>query len=198
MSRPVTRMAPICLALWLAMAAGALAMDGVHVNVAELGNGIYSVRGSFTVQAPAPTVWRVLTDYDQLGSFVPSVKSSIVKKPAPNTIVVAQESTTQFLAISKTMRVLLQLQEEPHERIDFADIGLQDFEHFAGSWMLQPADDGIRVDYMANAKPRIYLPFWGGSIMHDMVKGQLTHLKKEMLRRPTASADHSKSDRRAS
>lgn len=188
MKRPIAQLTGIFLGVLLATAPAAIANDGVLVNVVEPGKGAYEVKGSFVVPAQASLVWKVLTDYDQLGAFIPSVKSNIVSKPAPDTVMVAQESTTRFMAIPKTMRVLLQLQEAPQSRIDFADVAQNDFEHFKGSWKIEQTPEGTRVEYVASAKPRIYLPVWGGSLMHDMVKGQLTHLKKEILRRP-ATAD---------
>jgi carbon monoxide dehydrogenase subunit G len=181
--------ASICLGVLLAMAPAARANDGITVNVTEEGNGVFVVKGSFTVPSGAGTVWEVLTDYDKLGSYVPSVKSSIVKQLSPDAMLVSQESTARFMAITKTMRVLLQTQEAPRNRIFFTDVGLKDFEHFIGNWTIERDAQGTRIDYVASAKPRIYLPIWGGSIMHDMVKGQLTSLKKEILRRPATADD---------
>jgi carbon monoxide dehydrogenase subunit G len=179
------------LGLWVATAPAAFADDGIKVQVAEEGHGVFVVRGSFTVPAGSTTVWTVLTDYDKLGSYVPSVKSSVVKHVSSDTMLVAQESSARFMAISKTMRVLLQLQVAPQSRIFFTDVGLQDFEHFTGSWTLERTAMGTRVDYVASAKPRIYLPIWGGSVMHGVVKDQLTSLKREILRRPATADDSS-------
>lgn len=189
MKRPLALLSGILLGLAIATAPAAIADDGVKVNVVEEGNGVFVVKGSFSVSAGTAPVWKVLTDYDQLGSFVPSVKSSIVKPLGPDAMLVAQESTARFMGISKTMKVLLQTQEAPQSRIFFTDVGLKDFEHFIGSWTVETTAQGSRVDYVASAKPRIYLPVWGGSIMHDMVKGQLTHLKKEILRRQSVVDD---------
>jgi carbon monoxide dehydrogenase subunit G len=182
--------------LWVAVAPAAIANDGVSVHVAEEGNGVFIVKGSFSVPSGASgAVWPVLTDYDKLGSYVPSVKSSVVKQLGPDAMLVSQESTARFMAINKTMRVLLQTQEAPQSKIHFTDVGLKDFEHFIGNWTIEHNALGTRVDYVASAKPRIYLPIWGGSIMHDMVKGQLTNLKKEILRRPATASNSPRHDK---
>lgn len=190
MKRPFMTVATtICLGALLATAPVARANDGVSVKVIEEGNGVFVVRGSFTVPTGSEPVWDVLTDYDKLGTYVPSVKSSVVKQLSPDAMLVAQESTARFMAVSKTMRVLLQTQQAPRSKIFFTDVGLKDFEHFIGNWTIETDAQGTRIDYVASAKPRIYLPIWGGSIMHDMVKGQLTNLKKEILRRPPTASD---------
>lgn len=192
MKRPIAFLTAMILGLGLAIAPTAIADDGVKVKVVEEGNGVFLVKGSFTVPSGLSDVaWEVLTDYDKLGSFVPSVKSSVVKQLGPDAVLVSQESTARFMAVSKTMRVLLQTQEAPQTKIHFTDVGLNDFEHFIGNWALERTPQGTRVEYVASAKPRIYLPIWGGSIMHDMVKGQLTSLKKEILRRPAAAVGSS-------
>ena len=198
MFRPLALLTGLALGLWIAVSPVAIADDGIKVNVAEEGNGVFIVKGSFTVPAGASAIaWEVLTDYDKLGTFVPSVKSSIVKPLGPDAMLVSQESTARFMGISKTMRVLLQTQEAPQSKIHFTDVGLKDFEHFIGNWTLLQTPLGTRVEYVASAKPRIYLPVWGGSIMHEMVKGQLTSLKKEILRRPATANDSSESGKPA-
>lgn len=198
MKSPFALLTGFVLGLLVAVAPAALANDGVTVNVAEEGNGVFIVKGSFTVPAGASSVaWEVLTDYDKLGAYVPSVKSSVIKQLGPDAMLVSQESTARFMGISKTMRVLLQTQEAPQSKIHFTDVGLKDFEHFIGNWTVEHLAQGTRVDYVASAKPRIYLPIWGGSIMHEMVKGQLTNLRKEIMRRPATASDSARIDKTA-
>lgn len=158
--------------------------DTVMVNVVEEGKGVYTLRGSFTVPAESSTVWKVLTDYGQLGDFIPSVRSSILKKEGTDSILVSQETTSWFLAIPKKTRVVLQVQEDPGSRIDFVDVAQQDFEHFKGRWQVERTALGTRVEYEASAKPKIYLPVWGRSIGLDMVKSLMRDLRKEIIRRP--------------
>lgn len=159
--------------------------DNVTVNVVEEGRGVYTLKGSFTVpNESSSSVWKVLTGYAQMGDFMPSVRTSIVKKEGSDSILVCQETTSWFLAIPKKTRVLLQVQEEPGTRIDFTDVAQHDFEHFKGSWQVESTAGGTRVAYEANAKPKIYLPVWGKSIGLDMVRSMMRDLRKEILRRP--------------
>ncbi len=183
-NRALTYASGLLVATILTAAPAAAQDDNVTVNVVEEGRGVYTLRGSFTVPAETPNVWRVLTDYGQMGDFIPSVRTSVVKKEGTDSILVCQESTSYFLAIPKKMRVLLQVQEDPYNRINFVDVAQHDFDHFKGSWQVEKTAAGTRVEYEANAKPKIYLPVWGKSIGLDMVKGLMRDLRKEIMRRP--------------
>lgn len=185
-NRALTYTSGLLLAMMVATApAQSQPEDNVAVNVVEEGRGVYTLKGSFTVPTGTSSVWKVLTDYGQLGEFIPSVRSSIVKKEGSESILVSQETTSYFLTIPKKTRVLLQVQEDPGSRIDFTDVAQQDFEHFKGSWQVEKTAAGTRVEYEANAKPKIYLPIWGKSVGLDMVRGLMRDLRKEILRRPS-------------
>ncbi|MBO9540727.1 SRPBCC family protein [bacterium] len=155
-------------------------------QVAEDGRGVYTVKGSFTVAAPPSLAWSVLSGYDQLGERIPSMRSSVIKRSGPTSALVAQESTVYVLAFPKRLKVLLQVDEEPERRIDFEDTAREDFEVYYGSWQLEKIPGGTRVDYVANARPRMNVPFFGKSFFLDTVKGLLGDLRREMLRRATA------------
>lgn len=161
--------------------------SSVQVSVAERESGLYIVTGSFVVPAAGADAWKVLANYDQLGSYIPSMKSSIVKRGIPG-LFVAQETTAYFLSIPRTTRVVLQIDEEAGSEISFTDVALEDFELFKGSWKLKSRDGYTQVSYDASAKPKINLPFWGKSIFTGTVRSLLTDLRNEILRRKTAVA----------
>lgn len=184
-NRALTYASGLLMALMVAIApAHSQPDDTVMVNVVEEGRGVYTLKGTFTVPAEATSVWKVLTDYGQMGEFIPSVRTSVLKKEGTDSILVSQETTSYFLSIPKKTRVVLQVQEEPTNRIEFVDVAQQDFEHFKGSWQVERTATGTRVEYEANAKPKIYLPVWGRSIGLDMVRGLMRDLRKEIMRRP--------------
>ncbi|HEY9898215.1 MAG TPA: SRPBCC family protein [Pantanalinema sp.] len=160
--------------------------DSPTAQVAEDGRGVYTVKGSFTVAAPPALAWSVLSDYDQLGERIPSMRSSVVKRSGPTSALVAQESTVYVLAFPKRLRVMLQVTEDPERRIDFEDVAREDFEVYQGAWQLEKTPGGTRVDYVASARPRINVPFFGKSLFLDTVKGLLGDLRREMMRRAMA------------
>lgn len=160
--------------------------EGPIAQVAEDGRGAYTVKGSFTVAAPPALAWSVLSDYDQLGDHIPTMRSSVVKRSGAGTALVAQESTVYVLSFPKRLRVLLQVTEEPERRIVFEDVGREDFESYRGVWQLERTPGGTRVDYEASARPRITVPFLGKTLFLETVRGLLGDLRREMLRRVTA------------
>lgn len=163
--------------------------ERVMAEISDDGKGVYTVRAFFAVPTSASTAWTVLTDYGQLGSFVPGVRSSVIRKIGCNGTLVAQESTTWILTIPKRTRVLLQVQEDLiAHRIEFVDVSLEDFELYKGTWQLVKSDSGTRIEYEASVKPRFMPIIWGRAIFLDTVRGLLRDLRKEIVRRQSASA----------
>lgn len=167
--------------LALAAATGAAA-SAVAVRVEEA-RGVYTVQGGFSVSAPDDRVWRVLTDYSRLGNFIPTVRSSTLRRTGPRSVLVAQDTTTTFLAVSRTTRVVLQIDETPFQRLDFTDVSGRDFALYRGAWKIERAGGETRVGYTATAKPRFIPPLVGASLMQDAVTRLLEDLRTEVLRR---------------
>lgn len=168
-----------------AMPAGAAATadDGLAVSVAEAGRGAYRVTGAFSVAAPPSVVWAVLTDYDRLGLFIPSMRSQLIRREGADVAFVAQATTTRVMAVSATTRVLLRLEEHPPARIAFADVSGRDFTRYEGAWGITAGAAGTRVDYAAIAEPRFVPPLVGKAIMEGTVRELLRDLRREVMRR---------------
>jgi carbon monoxide dehydrogenase subunit G len=177
----------IGLAAVLALSPAAVAgdRDAVTVDVVDRG-GVFSVTGHFTVAAPDERTWRVLTDYDRFGAFIPTMRSNTVERTGPRSALVEQETTTTFLAFSKTNRVVLKVDEEPYKQLRFTDVSGRDFEVYRGAWRLTSRAGETRVDYQADAKPRFMPPTIGPSIMTRTVRSLLEDLRNEVLRRQAA------------
>jgi hypothetical protein len=179
----------VCLlvSLFATTPARAASDDGVAVSVAEQGNGAFQVSGTFSVSADLGCVWRVLTDYDQFGNFLPAMHSRIIRRSSSTVMLVEQESTTWCLGIPKKTHVVLQVQEAPPNRIEFADVSLKDFESYKGSWSLAKGAGEVRVSYEANTRPRFVPPICGKAIVADTVHSLLHEVRLEMLRRHSAN-----------
>lgn len=171
------------LLIAVSVPSGALADDGVSVSVQDAGNGAYAVAGSFSVSAEDACVWAVLTDYDGLGGFIPGVRSAVVKREGAHVALVAQDTTTTFLAVRNVSHVVLRVEEEPYRRIAFTDTANKDFDGFKGAWRLEHAGAEVRVSYEASAKPRFMPPLVGPAIFRTSVAGLLSDLKQEVVRR---------------
>lgn len=172
------------LAAWSALAPGAIAMgpDGVDVEVAEASGG-FAVHGRFRVAAGPALAWRVLTDYDGLGRFVPGMRSRLLERSGPRTALVDQETTVAFLGIRRSQRVLLRLDESPNHRLGFDDVAHGDFASYHGAWTLEAGPEGTEVRYEAAARPVWVPPLVGAPVLTGTVETLLGALRREMVRR---------------
>ena len=177
------------LALLLALPAGAGAEEAAPAAPtveADVKDGIYRVRGHFEVPVSKEVAREVLTDYEALPGFTPSVRKSLVRLRRPDFVYVEQEAVETALFVSRTLRVLLVVREEG-DRITFRDISQRDFLLYDGAWTLEAVPGGCRVTYALAANPKGPAP---GFIAAPVFKGSgermLGQLRAEMVRRAAA------------
>lgn len=172
----------------LFLAPGASFAAEVTVSLKMPGPRAYAVDGSFSVVAASSTAWEVLTDYEHLGSFVPDLKSSVVRERRPGRVLLDQEAVGRFLLFARSVRVLLEVIEEPMSRLSFRDVLGRDFETYGGRWTLLAGPDGFtRVSYRLEAVPKISAP---GVVTRAALKRAarrlLDQVRQETLRRERA------------
>ena len=160
-----------------------------RVSVAGVGNGAYRIEGSFRVDAAQPVIWAVLTDYDNLSSFVSSMRSSFAARPESGRLFVTQEAVGRAGPFSRALHVVLDVTEEPPGRIEFHDVCGASFRSYAGAWAIDPDGNGVRVTYTLQARPRSSLPFFARSILASNARGLLEQVRLEMLRRGRVAAE---------
>jgi carbon monoxide dehydrogenase subunit G len=152
-------------------------------------SGVYALEGGFEVNADGHVVWQVLTDYDGLPHFVPSVRSSMAKKLADGGLLVEQDFEGKAWIFSRDMRVSLAVNEQPERGIVFRDTALGDFEIYQGSWELQKSAGGTRVIYRLRAQLRDAAPDF---IARGAFKGSAVQLlgllRDEIVRRDRSSS----------
>ena len=192
--------------VWAAAAAAALALSATllaaegtplapeeaapRVSVTGAGKGAYRIEGSFRVDAPPPVVWAVLTDYDNLSSFVSSMKSSSAARPESGRLVVTQEAVGRAGPFSRTLHVVLDVTEDPPSRIEFHDVSGASFHSYVGAWAIDADGAGARVTYTLKARPRSSPPLFGRSILASNARGLLAQVRLEMLRRRRTVSAH--------
>lgn len=151
-------------------------------------DGVHAIEGSFIVKTSSAVAWSVLSDYDEIGEFVTSISRSAVTERRPDSLIVEQVSLGRAFFLSKEVRVLLEVREEPFRRIEFRDISNGDFELYRGSWALQASSDGLTVVYRLEAKPRRTMPrFVGKHAFKANVRRLLGEVRDEILRRTARS-----------
>jgi len=171
-----------------APASAATMPAGPQVSVTGIGNGAYRIEGSFGVDAPPPVAWAVLTDYDNLSSFVSSMRSSSAARPESGRLLVIQEAVGRAGPFSRTLHVVLDVTEVPPGRIEFHDVCGASFRSYVGAWAIDSDVAGARVTYSLEARPRSSPPFFARSILASNARGLLEQVRLEMLRRGRTAA----------
>jgi hypothetical protein len=186
--------------LWIACLAGGMTFGGLSARSDEATPGnpflretevssVYALEGGFEVTAASHVVWQVLTDYDDLPHFVPSVRSSIAWKLEDGGLLVVQDFEGKALIFSRDMRVRLAVSEQPERGIVFHDTALGDFEVYEGSWQLQPTGGATKVTYRLRARLRDAPPdFIARGAFKASAIQMLGLLRDEMVRRELSSS----------
>jgi carbon monoxide dehydrogenase subunit G len=145
--------------------------------------GTYCVKGSFHVDAPLGVAWDVLTDYDNLATFVSSMRSSTSSRGASGQLMVIQEAVGRVGPFKRAMNVVLDVTEEKPARIAFHDVSGGSFHSYEGAWTLDPAGGGVLVTYVLEARPRSTPRLFGRSIVTSNARDLLEEVRAEMVRR---------------
>ena len=151
-----------------------------RVDGAE-GDKVYQIRSSGTVEAAPAVVWRILTDYNHLADYLPNLKSTRVVSRNGGTVIVEQLGTARFLFFSRTIRLVVQVNERAPDRID---IGLieGDMKVYRASWELRPlaGATGTRVVYTATIVPKFDVP---GIVGTNVVRNDIAKMMAAVLLR---------------
>ena len=178
----------LCCVLSVSGTALAAAQPGVpkfelnveRVNDAD-GDKVYQIRSSGTVEATPAAVWRILTDYNHLADYLPNLTSTRVVSRNGDRAIVEQLGTARFLFFSRTIRLLVQVNERAPDRID---IGLieGDMKVYRASWELSPVAGatGTRVVYSATIVPKFDVP---GIVGTSVVKKDVARMMAAALLR---------------
>jgi carbon monoxide dehydrogenase subunit G len=149
--------------------------------------GVYEVHGEFKTRAPLATAWEVLTDYERIGSFVSSIRKSEVVSRQGDSVRVRQAATVGIFPFKRTAHVVLAVNEQPRERIDFVDISGLDFRKYAGAWTLHANADSTVIGYTLDASPRMTAPGWlSRGVLRGTTTDLLSQVRAEIERRAAA------------
>lgn len=160
--------------------------EDVYLDLTASGKGTYKIEGRFWTPGDAALVWAVLTDYDNLPVFIPSLQKSQVVEKFPDHLVLQQEAVGRALVLfHRHLSIRLAVRERIHERIDFEDIAKKDFKRYVGSWVVSPAaGGGMWVDYELTATPNFFAAsFVARNAFRKMAKELLLAVQTEIIRR---------------
>jgi ribosome-associated toxin RatA of RatAB toxin-antitoxin module len=133
----------------------------VVIQTAKLGGQQRHIQAFTEIPATVDQVWQVLTDYDNLASFIPNLSHS-QRLPHPDGGIRLEQIGSQcFLHIKFCARVVLDMVESFPRELRFAMVE-GDFRQFEGKWTLEPGqtDQGsvVHLGYDLVIRPPRAMP----------------------------------------
>jgi ribosome-associated toxin RatA of RatAB toxin-antitoxin module len=139
------------------------------------GGKVYRIASNGTVAAAPSLVWRILTDYEHLTSYLPNLKSTRILSRNGGKLVVEQVGAARYLFFSQTIRLTVQVHERAPDRIDISLID-GDMKVYRASWELSPVPGaaGTRIVYNASIEPKFHVPgIVGLSVVKKDIAGMM-------------------------
>ena len=135
------------------------------------------------IPATAEQVWQVITDYDNLASFIPNLSCSKRLSHPEGGIRLEQMGSQCFLNIKFCARVVLDMVEAFPQELRFSMVE-GDFRQFEGKWTLEPVaetqDSIVRLGYDLVIRPPRAMPV-------ALIE---RHIRNDLSRNLGAIADH--------
>lgn len=117
------------------------------------------ILASILIPQPVEQVWQVVTDYERLADFVPSLTSSKLLPNSEGRIRLEQIGAQCFLRVKFCARVVLDMTEHFPHKVSFS-MQEGDFKQFEGAWQLEPTDNtqATRLSYDLFVKAPLAMP----------------------------------------
>ena len=179
------------LAVALLVAAHAvpgLAAEDVLVEAERAGEGV-EVRARALIAAPQPLIWEVLTNYEQLPSFIPGIAKSAVRSRQGGKVTIDQSGEASFLVFSFPINVRLEVTEGAPDWVASRAVS-GNLRRMNGRYDIQPdARGGVLLRYSGVIEPDFELPpLIGTAALRSMVEQQFMAMVAEIERRAAAIA----------
>jgi len=145
----------------------------VVVRSRDVGEGAFELHGWIRLNdTTRESVWEVLTDFDRMHEFIPTVETSRVINRAEDLAVVEHEGLASFI-LEKTIRMRMEYQAEPPWMVRFAQRE-GDLGSFSGSWTVAPiAGDSLLLTFRATLDAEIGIP---NLLLRPVMAGEVRRL----------------------
>lgn len=151
------------------------AETGVSIHTEKLEGQQRRIQAFTEIPATAEQVWQVITDYDNLASFIPNLSCSQRLSHPQGGIRLEQIGSQCFLSIKFCARVVLDMVETFPQELRFSMVE-GDFRQFEGKWTLEPLQSNqgevIRLGYDLVIRPPRAMPvaLIERHIRHDLTR----------------------------
>jgi ribosome-associated toxin RatA of RatAB toxin-antitoxin module len=136
-------------------------LPSVAVQVDKIADRQRQITAKIQIPHPVETVWQVLTDYEALAEFIPSLAKSRLLEHPQGGIRLEQIGSQRLLNFNFCARVVFDLEEYFPKEINFRMVE-GDFKGFTGSWCLEPYSlgelMGTNLCYTIQVWPKLTMP----------------------------------------
>ena len=129
--------------------------SAVPITRLSVKRGSIRLQAAMTVPHRQDQVWSVVTDYDNLGTFMPNFRSRTVGRNGSR-VLVEQLAGSSLLPLLR-FRLLLEFERQSPERLEFRRRG-GSMARFDGFWGVTARPQGSHIHYQLNARHRFPLP----------------------------------------
>jgi ribosome-associated toxin RatA of RatAB toxin-antitoxin module len=154
---------------------GSAADSGVVIQTEKLEGQQRRILAFIDIPHTVEQVWQVLTDYDNLASFIPNLACSQRLSHPEGGIRLEQVGSQCFLNIKFCARVVLDMVETFPRELRFSMVE-GDFRQFEGRWTLEPLTMGsqqrVRLGYILVIRPPRAMPV---ALIERHIRHDLTH-----------------------
>jgi ribosome-associated toxin RatA of RatAB toxin-antitoxin module len=119
--------------------------------------GVYSVNARFVVPEQPAVALAVLTDYERIPQFMPSVETSVVIERGNGRALIKQEAVSSLMMFKKRVHLLLEI-VEGRDTLQFRDRSGRSFARYEGKWELCKSTHGTWISYVLTAQPAFDVP----------------------------------------
>jgi len=143
---------------------------------------------SVSVLATPQQAWAVLTDWDNLASFITNIKASRIIARSSDTVRVKQTVRANIWPFSFDIELDREIELFPYERMQFRLLD-GDFDKMEGSVRLVADPMGSRIISHIESIPRFWIPpLIGPIIIERETRNQFRQIIDEIARRAAAEA----------
>jgi hypothetical protein len=172
----------LALAMQPGRAQDSPAGEDMQVTVERRGAAI-SISVDMTIAAGPRQVWQVLTDYDHMAAFSPSLTSSRAEALGPNRLRVEQSGVVHFGFLRFPFETVREVELEPDTAIRSRAVAGTIRSGFAET-RLRQRGKFTDIEYRSESVPAVRLPFGlGMGAVRERTREQFASLRSEILRR---------------
>lgn len=186
----IARLRTGCLAAVLSLAVCSAA-SAEKISIIE-NDGLYTLTGTMQIHASSAVAWDVLTDYQDIHSFVKAMDTDSIERLPDGSIYLNQSMAVGTFPFRRKINLKLAVTENPTTQvISFHDALGQDFRGYQGTWqILSTAADTCTINYSLTARFRFSLPAVVTKyFLQRKAVDLMDKVKGEMVRRSTDLAD---------